>query len=272
MQGRLIPEDLARLQVFPKSNWRGEFSKAYKIGFGHIELLYDKEKLLSQLLKNPINHLSLGVLGNIGISTVGSRSICLDAFTNVSLLDKLTQSRFINELKSVMKTLKGTKVEVLVIPFFDKNNINSASKLEKTLEVIHLHGLDELAADSNLQLALEFTLSSDEIIKEFNRRSLKNVGICFDLGNTKAAGFSPQIDIKKLGDLIKHVHIKDRKVDGPNVMLGEGGVDFDDCFASLKIIGYMGLFVLETCYLVDPVREATINLNFIKNIIHKYEA
>ena len=43
MQGRVIPERLDRLQVFPASNWTEEILKANEIGFECVELLFDKE-------------------------------------------------------------------------------------------------------------------------------------------------------------------------------------------------------------------------------------
>ncbi len=70
-----------------------------------------------------------------------------------------------------------------------------------------------------------------------------------------------------LDDFIVHVHIKDRKVNGPNVMLSEGDVNSVECFKSLKKIGYDGQIILETSYNNSPIDEAKKIFEFIQNII-----
>ena len=87
------------------------------------------------------------------------------------------------------------------------------------------------------------------------------------MGNARGAGYCPEEEISVLNTLIAHVHIKDKKVNGPNVMLGEGDVNFSACFKSLKEIGYEGQFILETAYVISPVTEAKKNLQFINNIV-----
>ena len=44
------------------------------------------------------------------------------------------------------------------------------------------------------------------------------------------------------------MHIKDRKIGGPNVILGQGDVDFLECLNALKDIEYKGMMTLETSY------------------------
>ena len=41
MQGRLLPPDPKKYQIFPKTTWREEFKVASELGFGSIELLFD---------------------------------------------------------------------------------------------------------------------------------------------------------------------------------------------------------------------------------------
>ena len=62
-------------------------------------------------------------------------------------------------------------------------------------------------------------------------------------------------------------NIKDRKIDGPNISLGEGDVNFEACFEALKKIRYEGLMILETMYYEDPLMDARKNLDFVKSLI-----
>jgi len=268
MQGRLLPEKLDRLQVFPISNWKEELEVAGKLGFNCFELLYDKEMILSNLMKVEANYKSLGLYPENGEFDVKSTSVCLDCLAEIALITKATSSSFLNELKRAMDFFRNSSVEVLVIPFCDKNEIMTAYDLRCALIALENSGLDKLAADFDLLLSLELTLPADIIVDEFSAQSFANIGICFDLGNIRSAGFQPEAEIIKLGGLINHVHIKDRLVGGPNVMLGMGEVDFKACFKSLRKCGYSGRFILETRYFVDPLKEASLNLNYLESIVN----
>ena len=51
MQGRLLPDSLDSLQVFPISYWKKEFLVSSESGFDCFELLYDKEMVLYELMQ-----------------------------------------------------------------------------------------------------------------------------------------------------------------------------------------------------------------------------
>ncbi|MBT7706414.1 sugar phosphate isomerase/epimerase [archaeon] len=267
MQGRLLPERLDRLQVFPMSKWKEELTVAGQLGFNCFELLYDKEMILSSLMEEEDNYQDLGLCSENGVFDVKSTSVCLDCLAEIALITEATSSSFLNELKRAMYFFKNSSIDVLVIPFCDKNEIMTANDLRCALIALENSGLDKLAADFDLLLSLELTLPADIIVDEFSVQSFANIGICFDLGNIRSAGFQPEVEIIKLGGLINHVHIKDRLVGGPNVMLGMGEVDFKACFKSLRKSGYSGRFILETRYFVDPLKEASLNLNYLESVV-----
>ena len=58
-------------------------------------------------------------------------------------------------------------------------------------------------------------------------------------------GFDPSDEINLYGKRIKNVHIKDRKLNGSTVPLGEGNADFESIFFNLKD-EYSGNFILQT--------------------------
>ena len=128
-------------------------------------------------------------------------------------------------------------------------------------------GLEALAYNNGLQLALELTLPADMLLEGFSAHNFTNIGICFDMGNIRSSGLRPENEILELDGLIRHVHIKDRCVGGPNVMLGQGDVDFEACFKALKDIDYKGRYIMETRYFNDPIKEASANLNYLQGRI-----
>ena len=267
MQGRVLPERLDRLQVFPISGWEDELIKIKEIGFDCVELLFDKELILETLLADVDNVKSLGIKHNNKNNGLIAQSMCLDYLSLISLLNPETEGLFYDKTIKLIETISNTTINTLVIPFFDANSITSESDLHFVLEWIKERKLDEIASKSNIILTLELSLPAFQIRSAFIKYSFNNIAICYDVGNARAAGYSPEEEIIILDDLIAHVHIKDRKINGPNVMLGEGDVDYATCFKSLREIGYDGQLILETAYETAPVTEAKNNLQFIQNII-----
>lgn len=267
MQGRVLPERLDQLQIFPVSNWKNELIEIKGIGFNYIELLFDKELILETILEDVEDVKSLGINPNNQNNGLAVQSICVDYLSVVSVLNVKTEFIFYTKIIKLMESIRNTTINILVIPFFDVNFIASERDLCFVLDWIKEKKLDEIAFKMNIVLALESTLSAFQIKSAFANHAFNNIAICYDLGNARAVGYSPEEEIISLNDLIAHVHIKDRKVNGPNVMLGKGDVDFIACFKSLKKIGYDGQLILETVYEVLPAVEAKKNLQFIQNII-----
>ena len=98
-------------------------------------------------------------------------------------------------------------------------------------------------------------------IKRLGRAPL---GIYYDLGNATSQGYNPAEEIRVFGDLLVGLHIKDRKVGGGSVFLGEGDTDFVGSFRALKEIGYRGPMILETPRGSDPVITARKHLSFVR--------
>jgi len=267
MQGRVIPEQLDKLQVFPLSNWKKELTEIRKTGFSYMELLFDKDLVLEKLLLDPANREIMGINNNTYPDIPGVHSICVDYLASLSLKDKPSERLYFEKLVNLIEMGKDSTIDVLVIPFFDDNPVTTKDDLEFVLDWITESRLNETAFANGIILALELSLPADHIHAALSGRKLSNIKVCYDLGNAKADGYSPEEEILLLNDLIAHVHIKDRKVNGPNVMLGDGDVNFEACFRSLKQVGYDGLMILETRYYNEPVVEASKNFNFINDII-----
>lgn len=83
--------------------------------------------------------------------------------------------------------------------------------------------------------------SAEEIVKKIEGGN-DVVGVAVDTGWLGTQGVNAPDAIRKLGRLVRHVHVKDvTKAGGHDTcMLGEGCVDVAGCLAALKEIGYTG--------------------------------
>lgn len=271
MQGRILPEDVNFLQFFPWSHWKEELPAAGELGFDYYELLFDKNLLLKKLLSLPGNYSLLG-LNNVhrsGSSIPEVKSICMDYLCLLNLLDRKDRHLFCDMIKNLISHLIDTSIEIIVIPFFEKNLITSANDLRLAIEIIHDEGIVETALNSNLTLALELDLPANVIRGVLSEFNYENVRICYDMGNASFQGYKPEKEIADLNEFICHVHVKDRRSGGPNVMLGDGDVNFINCFRALKTNDYDGMLILETGYFISPEQEAKRNLDYVRHTIEE---
>jgi sugar phosphate isomerase/epimerase len=100
----------------------------------------------------------------------------------------------------------------------------------------------------------------------------KNIGAVFDTGNRVLESDNLYDEIKALGDLISHVHIKDKDRKGNNVILGTGLVNFQKVFDALEEIDYKGKLNFETTRGADPLNTATYHLALCKFFINEAAA
>jgi sugar phosphate isomerase/epimerase len=265
LQGRILPERLDRLQVFPASRWELELAEIASVGFDFVELLYDKELICRRLCFDaPDTRAPLRIHSLAGRPPL-ARSMCVDYLASLSALS--VPAVFLQHLGDLIESLARTTVETLVIPFCDANHIQDRRSLEKVLASLEEAGLGYRARERGLCLALEIPLPASEILLAFSRFKSFEYQLCFDLGNASAMGLKPEREILELGTRLRHVHVKDRAADGQNVLLGDGLVDFGACFRALRETGYSGPLVLETAYFTNPRAEALRNLEFVNKAL-----
>ena len=262
LQGRVLPQDLNRLQVFPKTSWRKELDQVAALGFDYVEVLHDQEGLCNGVFSRPENQRIFESEIRLPFA-----SACLDSLVKSSALRD--PKEFCDKICHAVGMLSNFGVKNFIIPFFGCNLIERREDLQTVLCACVDEGLAEYASSRGVVLCIEVDLPEGEIRDAMSRLDGEPFGVCYALGNARAKGFLPHEEILLLNDLIRIVHIKDRPVGGPNVMLGEGDVDFIACFHSLKEIAYDGLLTLETCYRKDPAAEAEQHLSFVKSIWEK---
>lgn len=95
-------------------------------------------------------------------------------------------------------------------------------------------------------------VTPDQIAKAFE---YTGINFCPDTAHQYAGGGDPAALIRKYGDRIKYVHLKD--FDGSGFMpLGEGKLDFPDILSALKAMQYDGWITMELDGYPGPAKEA----------------
>ena len=268
MQGRVAPEQLTKLQVFPSSCWEEEFDSIARLGFGYVEILFDKAGACQELLAQPA--FRSWIRPGRRPRSVGIRSACLDALCGISA--RRDPDAFATTLKRIVTLFSETSVDVLVVPFFDENEIAGKEELIGVLRLLDDSGVDALASRAGVTLSLETCLSSADLLEAFDTTPLSSTAVCYDLGNAAGLGFDTASEILDLNRHIRHVHIKDKPLNGANVRLGSGSVDFKASFNALRHIAYDGLMILETVYGHSPEAEAAGNLDFVTSTLSELDA
>ena len=256
MQGRLLPEDLDVLQIFPKKKWFEEIDTAKNLGFNHIELLWDSKKEI----KNAINIKK----SFCSLPEPFSKSICVHSICECISIDEV-----LGEVLDVLNFFEEKIPKVIIIPLLGNIKFKSEYQLREFIFKFYQHNLLNLIKLYKVKIALEINLSANQILHALKFDPLNIFGICIDSGNLWQYSESPIQEIQMLSNKILHVHIKDKDKNGNNVLLGEGLVNFFELFNALKKINYIDILTLETKYFNNPVLEAKKNLLYILNIIAK---
>jgi sugar phosphate isomerase/epimerase len=71
------------------------------------------------------------------------------------------------------------------------------------------------------------------------------VGTVLDFSHVVASGDDVQDAVRRLGDRVRHVHLRDAVVGDINRSIGRGDVDFAGALKSLRRMGYTGHYSLE---------------------------
>jgi len=261
MQGRVLPSDANKLQIFPR-NWVKELFAIKEIGFDAVELLDDKGGKLRRLLRADKKK----IFDGISTSGLECTSICADNLCQFSFLDQ--ENVFIKQLKKISEHFIKFPGFVIVIPFFDNNSLKSEKELGLVFKKIS--SLGGYIEKSGLNISLEIDMPAEKLAKVYdtNSKSLKNIGFCYDLGNRYSQKADLSREIAILGNRINHVHIK-YKVNGKNVRINRYDPKYLSGFRALNEIGYSDPHILETGIFPDPRKEAAKNLSTVKEYLKR---
>jgi inosose dehydratase len=100
----------------------------------------------------------------------------------------------------------------------------------------------------------------DQLDKVMSRSS---IALCPDTAHIEAGGGDPVAVIKKYGDRIKYIHLKDYK-EGAFLPLGEGHQKFTEMVSLLREMNYEGWITIELDSYEDPLKGAQISKAYLK--------
>ena len=124
-------------------------------------------------------------------------------------------------------------------------------------------------ADACLKNRIKILVEADITFNLFSKlKKHKNIYFLYDTGN-RYKFKNPGMDISEFGKNIKHVHIKDKNLNGENVSLGSGVVKFNEIFKALKNISYNGDYVFGTTRMNNSLKTAKKNILFLKKMLNK---
>ena len=241
MQGRLSPIINNRIQQFPWNSWPNEFVLASKIDIKLIEWTIDTFKFR----KNPLININQWDEINLIMekNNISIPSVTCDYFMENPPWK--ADLRLVKEgISSILQGMRNIKSKILVIPLVDNSSLTSSNSI-KIVENLFTELIPEII-QNKLQIAFECDLNPgklSEFICKFDRNYF---GINYDIGNSSSLGFNPTEEFKAYGSRIINVHVKDRKLNGTTVPLGEGDADFLEIFGLLQEEKYQGNLILQT--------------------------
>jgi len=265
MQGRLMPKYNGRYQAHPVGYWKEEFHLAQTIGIDLIEFILDfNESAGNPLLSNK----GISEISNMVQKTgVGVRSICADYFMEAPLhsTNEKIVKQSIEVLQNLLTNSSALSVTDIVIPCVDQSSLQSAEDIER-----FVNNLTPLLADAsryNVNLCLETDLAPQQFLNLLNRFDSDKIKVNYDTGNSASLGYDPLEEFATYGKWISDIHIKDRKLNGGSVVLGEGDTNFASFFTALSGIKYEGFFIMQVYRDEQGVDIFVKQFEWFKNLI-----
>tara|TARA_B100000686_G_scaffold224471_1_gene231602 strand:- start:434 stop:1231 length:798 start_codon:yes stop_codon:yes gene_type:complete len=253
MQGRLTEApNNDDLDWFPAKSWKEEFDLAKEVGFGSIELVFDRGCISSNPLRTKAGRdkLRKEFLKN-GLIPY---SCCLNF-----VIDNPIQNDdvFASCVESI-KFLNEVGIKLAILPFFDKSDFKGSYIANK------ISNLGSISQSHDIKILIESNESASSILNFLDDIASPNVGVVYDIGNASVCGHDVKEELFLLREKLVHIHVKDKSRLGNNVPLGSGMVDFSKVFKTISEIKYQGMFTLETCKGENSLISAKTNLEFVE--------
>lgn len=255
VQGRLTQSPPDCLQWFPQDFWEDEFNTASELGVDYIELIAETQYNPSNPLWSKDGLIKIQKLVDENELTL--HALCNDFIIENSLLD----DEVIKQNFDLINQGKSLGVQKYVMPLFEASELNIKNM---NTFINPIRTVAKAAHDNGMTTCLETILTGKELVELIKLINLPYVKVVYDTGNRVAFGHDLPSDIRLLGDLIAHVHIKDKNKKNQNTLLGTGLVDFEQVFYALDDINYDGPFTFETVRGKDPVKTAIYNMQVVE--------
>jgi len=254
MQGRLVPPVDDQIQCFPRSNWADEFALAAEAGLDCIEWIYDQfGSDMNPIATDAGVDSILELSDRHGIRVV---SMCADFFMDWPLV-RATAAE-VEERLAVLRWLidraRRLGIERIVLPFVDASRIETEADARHVVAAID--GVRARAEEAAIELHLETSLGPGSFAELLSRLPPILVKVNYDIGNSASLGYDPRAELGAYGDQVGSVHLKDRRLGGGTVPLGEGDADLSTVFECLRALAYAGDVVMQVAR-GEPGHEVT---------------
>lgn len=245
MQGRLSEPTSDKIQEFPWKSWKEEFQQAASIDLHLLEWTLDLQGLYQNPFMTSAGHKEIKMLSmqhNIAVE-----SVTLDCFLESPLHRSHPETLAMSEIKDLVAVAENARnlgVSIGVLPLVAESGRDDRETLRGLFS--KLAAVEDTCVELNFQLALECEFDTETIhwISQ-EIRELRHVGFNFDTGNSASLGNNPIEELSIYGDKLFNVHLKDRKLKGKTVPLGQGNADFQAISLGLKELNYNGNMILQ---------------------------
>ncbi len=256
VQGRLLRPPPGVLQWFPQADWEAEYYMAPAVGLDFIEIIAERQHNEG----NPI----WSDAGAARIRAVAAENgLIVPTFTNDYIIDHalLGDADVMRLNLRLIECGARLGCTTYIFPLFEQSEMTASN-------AARFQGVLRETADACLangvQLCLETVVPGEPMMEALAALDRPDIGVVFDTGNRGALGHDLAGDIRKFGDRVRHVHIKDKLPTGENVRLGTGVVDFQSVFAALADIHYDAMYTFETTRGDHPLRTAAFNVSLVR--------
>ncbi len=249
MQGRLSPVLNGRIQCFPWPYWQQEFDLAGKRGWHLMEWTLDDE----QLNENP--YMTTAGRSEIrrlcSANGVDVASVTGDCFMQAPFFraEGAERQRRLNDLRRIVDASADLGVVNVVFPVVDDGRVENDREFDDLLAV--MSSLSNHLLHSAVRILFEADLPPKRLASFIGALDPRAFGINFDTGNSASLGYDPREEMAAYGPSVRNVHLKDRRLGGGTVPLGEGDVKFPVVFDLLAGAGYSGNFVIQAARAAD---------------------
>ena len=244
MQGRLVPSTTGELACSAGGRWPEEFSIAADLGLAHIELMAERVADGTNPIWSAAGRSAINAI--VASSGVDVPSLCMNEPLSTPLAGADAGTTLALRLAPVVCELP---VRIVVLPLDEASGLDI---LDWTATAAGVRALAGLLHERGVTVALELSVSADDGMRFLDLVDVDTIGLCYDIGNATALGFSAPAELRLLGPRVTHVHAKDKNTIGTNVRYGTGMVPFGPVFAALHQIEFEGLVTMEATRGDDP--------------------
>jgi hexulose-6-phosphate isomerase len=249
MQGRLSPQIDGKIQAFPWGLWEMEFLIGGEAHFELIEWTLDAEKLHENplLLRSGQKRLQeMKQLSGVDVFSLTGDCFMQTPFWKTSGTQRLY---LIQSFQNILEACAKSGIRLVVVPLVDNGRLENDAQRQSLLD--GLLPISPWLAEQGIVIVFESDFPPMDLANLMTDFPQTTFGINYDIGNSAALGFDPQVEIRAYGDRIRNVHVKDRLLWGKTVPLGAGAANFSCVFRELSRVRYRGDFILQTARAPD---------------------